>query len=283
MANQKKHQKPRGGFDYAKLEAGIADEMRSAAERVRGLLRDSVVTVGRELLAIKKKIEHGQFMAWVRRECRLNLRTVQRYTQAAELVEKDDKLSYLPADGLLALSSRAAKPIAEQIIKRIGQGEKPTAADIKREIAAAAKGTNRPPRSRASLDEIQNAVKTLDSGQLAEFVAWFDRYYEEQQSERGQAEGTRPDPIAAEEFKRHDDDRVTKGTQAVAAAAASAQELECVEAASSSSLPLDDYEVSVPCGSPQGQCHYGSCAQKGYCVAVPQPRPADVISEVAHA
>jgi hypothetical protein len=57
--------------------------------------------------------------------------------QAAEMVERNDKLSHLPADGLMALSSRAAKPIAEKISGRIDAGEKPSASEIKEEIGDA--------------------------------------------------------------------------------------------------------------------------------------------------
>jgi hypothetical protein len=164
------------GFDYAEVDKATANDMRNAADRVRGSMRDSVVTVGRELLAIKKRIKHGQFSAWVRLECAIALRTAERAIQAAELVEKNDKLSYLPADGLLALSSGPAKPVAEQIIKRIDAGEKPTAAEIKREISAVTKGENTQSRSKASLDGIQKAIKGLDDGQLQQFAAWFHEY-----------------------------------------------------------------------------------------------------------
>jgi hypothetical protein len=64
----------------------------------------------------------------------MSIRTAQRAMQAAEMVERNDKLSYLPADGLLALSSRAAKPRVEKIIRRIDAGDKPSAAEIKEEI-----------------------------------------------------------------------------------------------------------------------------------------------------
>src|SRR5947199_5938480 len=154
------------GFDYGKLDAGISDQMRGAAGRVRDLMRDSVLTVGRELLVIKVQIERGQFQAWVRQECGLNIRTAERAMKAAELVGKNDKLSYLPADGLLALSSRAAEPVAEQIIDRVEQGERPTAAAIKREIAAATRGRDDARTSKNLLQQLQSAIEKLDTERL---------------------------------------------------------------------------------------------------------------------
>ena len=49
----------------------------------------------------------------------------------AQLVAENDKLSYLPADGLLALPSRGAEALAEEIINRIEAGDRPTAAEIR--------------------------------------------------------------------------------------------------------------------------------------------------------
>lgn len=127
------------GFDYSEVTANVAAEMREAADRVRGLIRASVVEVGRELLAVKQQLEHGQFVTWVERECRLPIRAAQRAMRAAEMVGKNDKLSYLPPDGLLALASpsTAAEPIVTEIIGRIEAGDRPSAAEIKRRIAAA--------------------------------------------------------------------------------------------------------------------------------------------------
>jgi hypothetical protein len=123
-----------GGFDYASMRSDIANQMRAAADRIHQLRYAAVVDIGRELIAIKERIEHGHFVEWVESECRMSIRTAQRAMKAAEMVERNDKLSYLPADGLLALSARAAKPIAEKIIGRIDAGEQPSAAEIKEQI-----------------------------------------------------------------------------------------------------------------------------------------------------
>jgi hypothetical protein len=127
-----------GGFDYGTLDAAIAGEMREAANRVRGIQRATVLDVGRELLAAKSRVDHGQFTAWVEAECGLTIRTAERMMRVAELVGENDKLSYLPADGLLALASRTApRPAVAGIIARIATGEQPSAAEIKRQIATA--------------------------------------------------------------------------------------------------------------------------------------------------
>jgi hypothetical protein len=120
-------------FDYTAIDdVAVAGEMQAAAGRIRERTRAAVVEVGRDLLDIKKRVEHGQFQAWVETECQINIRTAQRAMAAAAVVEKNDKLSYLPSDGLLALAARSTPaPVADLIVKRIEAGEKPTASEIK--------------------------------------------------------------------------------------------------------------------------------------------------------
>jgi Protein of unknown function (DUF3102) len=123
-------------FDYAALAADVADEMRARASRIHEIRQASVLEVGRELIAAKEQVEHGCFVAWVQTACQMNIRGAERAMQAAELVEKNDKLSYLPPDGLLALASRSAPPsVVTQILGEIAAGETPNAARIKRRIA----------------------------------------------------------------------------------------------------------------------------------------------------
>jgi hypothetical protein len=122
-------------FDYAEFESGVGDEMREAAARVRALVRASVLEVGRELSIAKSRVEHGYFVSWVETECQISIRTAQRMMQAAEMVEKNDNLSYLSPDGLHALAARPTpEPIRTAILERINAGERPGAAEIKKEI-----------------------------------------------------------------------------------------------------------------------------------------------------
>ena len=146
-------------FDYNQLAPDLALQMRGAADRVRQSVRASIIDVGRELLQVKERLEHGQFVAWVERECQLRIKTAERRMRAAD-VAKNDKLSYLPPDGLLALSARSAPATAvDAIMERIDAGEQPTAVQIKREIAVAKR------QLRATRPDIEEA--TADLGPVA--------------------------------------------------------------------------------------------------------------------
>jgi hypothetical protein len=125
-------------FDYSAVAADVAGQMRAAAHHIQQLLHAAHYDVGRELLGIKKQIEHGQFIDWVERECQMQIRTAERAMMAADMVEKNDNLSYLPQDGVLALAARSTPaPVVNQIIERVDAGERPSAAQIKEQIAAA--------------------------------------------------------------------------------------------------------------------------------------------------
>lgn len=131
-------------FNYDAVPARTADEMRAAAERVRQFQRNVVIEIGRQLIVIKEQIDHGKFVDWVERECQMSIRTAQRAMQAADAVEKNDKLSFLPMDGLLALASRGApRTIVDAIVKRIDAGEKPMTKEIKALIADARNAARR--------------------------------------------------------------------------------------------------------------------------------------------
>ena len=123
------------GFDYSVMDAAVADEMRDAAARVRRRMVAASRDVGRDLIVIKDRVEHGQFVAWVENECRLNIRTAQRLMQAAGLVSKCDKLSYLPQATLELLTAGATpEPTKQAIIDRVNAGERPSPQDIARDV-----------------------------------------------------------------------------------------------------------------------------------------------------
>jgi hypothetical protein len=125
-------------FDYGALPPSDAADLRDRAERIRRHTHAAVVEVGRDLLAAKARVGHGCFQTWVEADCQLSLRTAERAMCVAEFVDKNDKLSFLPPDGLLALASPSApEGTVTEILERIKAGQRPTAADIKREIKAA--------------------------------------------------------------------------------------------------------------------------------------------------
>ncbi len=132
--------RPANGFDYESIaDASVASDMRSAAERIRQRTRAAYIETGRELIAIKTRLEYGSFVAWVERECEINIRTAQRMMAVVELIEKNDRLSYLPPSTLSLLTARST-PVVEAVDAlsgRIDAGERPSTKQVSALIAKA--------------------------------------------------------------------------------------------------------------------------------------------------
>jgi len=80
-------------FDYQSLgEAAI--KARLAAARIRRYPRGAATEIGRDLLAAKVAMAHGQFMAWVEAECRISVSTADRAMRAARLALLRDQATW---------------------------------------------------------------------------------------------------------------------------------------------------------------------------------------------
>jgi hypothetical protein len=135
------------GFDYAALPADLAAEAADVAERVRGRHRQTVETIlemGRDLLAIKARLPHGQFGAWLDAEFGGVARTAQNYMRAAEAFgARTETVSHLPPTTLYALASPSApESVRAQVLARLDAGE-PVEAEEVSEILSDARRLDR--------------------------------------------------------------------------------------------------------------------------------------------
>ncbi len=122
-----------GAFDYATLPTEIADDARAVAARIRARMRDSIIETGRDLLAMKAKLQHGQFTAWLQGALDINVRSAERYMGAARFAnEKGDTVSLLPTAALHLLAAPSAPDLArETAVARLRNGERVTTDDVR--------------------------------------------------------------------------------------------------------------------------------------------------------
>src|SRR6266404_6165137 len=116
------------GFDYAALPLADAEDLRDRAGRLRGLLKKhtaDIVVIGRDLIAVKDRLAHGQFEIWIERELGVGIRAAQYYMSVARFTEgKGERVSLLPPASLRILAAKSApQEIVEQIIARAASGE----------------------------------------------------------------------------------------------------------------------------------------------------------------
>ena len=114
-------------FNYALLAPDVAVDLRHQAARLRGLMVRSTVDmieIGRDLIAIKAQLGHGQFTDWVEREIGVTVRTVQGYMAIAKLNGKNETISLLPPSTARMLAAKSVAPeIVQQVITRANSGD----------------------------------------------------------------------------------------------------------------------------------------------------------------
>jgi hypothetical protein len=101
----------------------------------------AIVETGRDLIAVKQHLEHGQFGEWVQAECGFTLRTAQNYMKVActfaEL--KCETISHLQLSTVYELSAKTTPAdLVARVIQRGMTGE-PVSDDEVREMLVEAK------------------------------------------------------------------------------------------------------------------------------------------------
>lgn len=146
-------------FDYSALPKDLAEEAREVARRIVASQEQHIalaVQAGRELAAIKSRLDHGHWLPWLEMECRIDKRTAQRYMATAEAFgDKYDTVSYLPMSTVYKLASPKAEPIKTAIVTKIEAGERPTARDVENEIWQAQQDQKR--KTKAETHQLRKA------------------------------------------------------------------------------------------------------------------------------
>lgn len=151
MAKQPKGELVVLGFDYSPLAGPVAQQVRSSAEAIRQQVRntlESAIKIGQELLTVKKALDHGQFLPWLRVEFGWAERTARNFMAVAEQFGKSAIIADLPIQPTAAyLLAGPAVPdeARETAIEKAKAGEQITVATA-REIVAEAKKRRRPRR-----------------------------------------------------------------------------------------------------------------------------------------
>jgi hypothetical protein len=116
-------------FDYSTMPADDARIVQAAAARVRSLHREvtkSIIEAGRELTAVKARLPHGSWEAWLQAEFSWDPRTARNYIMLADGVgEKTETVSVLPASTAYKLFAKSTPaPVRAVILERLESGER---------------------------------------------------------------------------------------------------------------------------------------------------------------
>ncbi len=107
-------------FNYRSVDDSTAKQLRLQADRIRSAVTRttaSIIEIGVELGAVKKRLEHGAFTRWVEVECGFTIRSAENYIRAAEFADgKNEFVSLLQPTTLYKLSAKSAPP---EIVGRV--------------------------------------------------------------------------------------------------------------------------------------------------------------------
>lgn len=123
-----------GGFSYDGIEAPVADQARAAAKRIRGHQKAAAVEIGRELVAMKKALGHGNFLKWVENELEFTPRTATNLMSVATTFGDPVKwasVSHLPPAVLYKLASPSTPEAVRETVFKIEPGHRVSPGTLK--------------------------------------------------------------------------------------------------------------------------------------------------------
>lgn len=123
------------GFDYSVIDADGRDDVKEAAVRIRLRMSrtvEDIIEIGRDLIAVKKSIGHGNFLRWIETEFGMGISTAQNFVNAAiKFADKIPTVGNLPASVLYALAAPSTEEaVVEEVLERANNGEKVTKDDV---------------------------------------------------------------------------------------------------------------------------------------------------------
>ena len=151
-------------------------------------MSSDIIEIGRELQAVKRRLEHGRFLNWVEAECNLPRRSAQLMMAAAEWAQgKNEIVSLLEPTAIYALAAPSTpETVRQDVLSLLKEGQTPAPKAVRDMIRAVKKRkpTAREKNSRA--DNNARKVAQTDAVQPAG-IGRRDPQPGSVQSENGQA------------------------------------------------------------------------------------------------
>jgi hypothetical protein len=150
-------------FNYSALPTDVADTARAVADRIKGRHKrqmEAIIETGRDLLAMKELLEHGQFQEWLHAEFTWTDRTARNYMQVVEqFADKTEIISDLPPTEVYRLASPSTPPsVRDAVVSRLEAGERIEPVEV-RELVRVAKEDNRRVKAEAKMSPRQRKTR----------------------------------------------------------------------------------------------------------------------------
>lgn len=126
------------------FDVSAATFARAAAERIRQHQAGAVaaiIAIGRELISVRDRLDHGQFGGWLAEEFDFTDRTARNFMRVAEVFGRNGNgVSVLPQATVYKLAAKSTPPeIVGKVLAAIEAGEPVDVQKIEREVDDARK------------------------------------------------------------------------------------------------------------------------------------------------
>ena len=151
------------GFDYSALPADVASAARATADRIKDRHQRQIAAIietGRDLLAIKERLWHGWFLAWLQAEFAWAERTARNYMLAAQqFPDKSAIIADLPLNEVYLLAAPSTPPsVRDAVVSRLEAGERVKPVEV-RALVRDAKEADRRAKEEAKLSSRQRKTR----------------------------------------------------------------------------------------------------------------------------
>jgi hypothetical protein len=137
------------GYEYDKLDSGLAQKIRYATARMRERMKrslENILALGQDLLEVEKSLPYGEFGRWLDAEFAWTRRTAEHLKSVAcwlsASCEIISQLRILPTAAYLLAASSTPAIARQEALQRAGAGERITP-QVARAIIAWARGEGR--------------------------------------------------------------------------------------------------------------------------------------------
>src|SRR4029453_7749882 len=115
------------GFDYDALDATTRAFVLEKRDHINLLARRSaedIIAIGQDLIAVKAKLDHGQFLPWIDAEFGWGKNTAERFIGVAKAFRQNPQPGEFEAPALYALSSGdVSDAVRKEFVDRAAAGE----------------------------------------------------------------------------------------------------------------------------------------------------------------
>jgi hypothetical protein len=146
-------------FDYGSLPPPVSRFLVGQAVRIRQYCAKSIIQIGKDLLAAKRYLSHGEFLDWVESEVGFPRRTAQAYMRVASwAASKSATVALLPPTALYALSSSGVpQEFVDGVLRSVEDGDRIHLPSLRAQV----KALRCAPRCNSISPEIDNRSSDL--------------------------------------------------------------------------------------------------------------------------